>query len=107
MAVLVVTMFPWVLYAYEEIIVKDGATIRGAVKFEGALPKLPPLQITKYQEVCKDVPNETLSVGPGRGVRYAVVTLEGVAKGKAVEKETVHELDNIRCRFAPMFKPRT
>ena len=94
-------MFPRMLHSYEEIIVKDGATIRGAVKVEGALPKLPALQITKYKEICKDVPNETLSVGPGRGVRYAVVTLEGVTKGKAVEKETVHELDNIRCRFAP------
>ena len=74
------------LSAYEEIAVKDGATIRGAVKIEGAVPKLPALQITKYKEICKDVPNETLSVGSGRGVRYAVVTLEGVAKGKAVEK---------------------
>ena len=60
-----------------------------------------PLQITKYKEICKDVPNESLSVGPGQGVRYAVVTLEGITKGKAVEKETVHELDNIKCRFAP------
>ena len=101
LAVLVMAMFPRLLHSYEEIIVKDGATIRGAVKVEGALPKLPALQITKYKEICKDVPNETLSVGPGRGVRYAVVTLEGVTRGKAVEKETVHELDNIRCRFAP------
>jgi len=29
------------------------------------------------------------------------VTLEGVTKGKAVEKETCHELDNIKCRFSP------
>ena len=89
------------LYAYDEITVKDGATIRGTVKVEGKLPKLPPLQITKYKEVCKDVPNESLIVGPGQGVRYAVVTLEGVTKGKAVEKETAHELDNVKCRFLP------
>jgi plastocyanin len=101
LAVLVFAMFPRMLHSYEEIIVKDGATIRGAVKVEGTLPKLPSLQITKYKEICKDVPNESLSVGPGQGVRYAVVTLEGVTKGKAVEKETVHELDNIKCRFSP------
>ena len=29
------------------------------------------------------------------------MTLEGITKGKAVEKETVHELDNIKCRFSP------
>jgi plastocyanin len=47
------------------------------------------------------VPNESLLVGPNQGLRYAVVTLEGVAKGKAVEKEAQHELDNVRCRFVP------
>jgi hypothetical protein len=42
--------------AYEEIAVNNGATIRGSVKFEGKLPKLPPLQITKSKEVCRNVP---------------------------------------------------
>lgn len=101
MALWVFAMFPRIVSSYEEIVVKDGATVRGAVKIDGALPKLAPLQITKYKEICKDVPNESLSVGPAQGVRFAVVTLEGVTKGKAVEKETVHELDNIKCRFTP------
>ena len=87
--------------AYEEITVSNGGTIRGAVKVEGKLPKLPPLQISKYREVCKDVPNENLIVGHGNGLRYAVVTLEGITKGKAVEKEAIHELDNVKCRFVP------
>lgn len=87
--------------AYEEIAVNNGATIRGSVKFEGQAPKLPPLQITKFKEVCKDVPNETLLIGPGQGLRYAVMTLEGITKGKAVEREAVHELDNLGCRFVP------
>src|SRR5678815_1953440 len=101
LAILLFLLLPSNLYAYDEVTVKDGATIRGAVKIDGPLPKLPPPSITKYKEVCKDVPNESLSVGPGQGVRFAVVTLEGVSKGKAVEKETVHELDNIKCRFTP------
>jgi plastocyanin len=87
--------------AYDEIAVKEGATIRGVVKVEGKLPKLAPLQITKYKEICKDVTNESLIVGPGQGLRYAVVTLEGITKGKAVEKESSHELDNVKCRFIP------
>ena len=98
---LLCAVFPGVLPAYEEVVVKDGGTIRGTVKVEGKLPKLPPLQITKYKEVCKDVPNETLIVGPGQGLRYAVVTLEGITKGKTVEKETLHEIDNLRCQFVP------
>lgn len=89
------------LAAYEEIAVTNGATIRGTVKVQGQLPKLPPLQISKYKEVCRDVPNETLIVGPSQGLRYAVVTLEGIAKGKPVEREVQHELDNVKCRFVP------
>ena len=101
LAFLLCIVLPRALLAYEEIAVKDGGTIRGTVKVEGKLAKLPPLQVTKYKEVCKDVPNESLVVGPGQGLRYAVITLEGIVKGKAVEKEAVHELDNLRCRFMP------
>jgi plastocyanin len=87
--------------AYDEIAVSNGSTIRGSVRVEGKLPSLPALQISKYKEVCKDVPNESLVVGPGQGLRYAVITLEGITKGKAVEKEAQHELDNVKCRFVP------
>ena len=96
-----IVLFSSASAAYEEIAVNNGATIRGSVKFEGKLSKLPPLQITKSKEVCRNVPNETLIVGAGQGIRYAVVTLEGVTKGAAVEKDAVHELDNLGCRFVP------
>jgi plastocyanin len=88
-------------HAYDEIAVTNGSTIRGTVRVEGKLPAVAPLQISKYREVCKDVPNETLILGPGQGLRYAVITLEGITKGKAVEKEVQHELDNLKCRFVP------
>ena len=101
LATLLFAVWSGTLCAYEETGVKDGATIRGTVKVEGKAPKLAPLQITKYKEICKDVPNESLIIGPAEGLRYAVITLEGVTKGKAVEKETVHELDNVMCRFSP------
>jgi len=100
-AILFCATLPRALYAYDEIAVKDGGTIRGTVKIEGHLGKLPPLPVTKYKEVCKDVPNESLVVGPGQGLRYAVITLEGIVRGKAVEKEALHEIDNLRCRFMP------
>ena len=87
--------------AYDEVVVKNGGSIKGSVKLEGKAPKLPPLEIFKFEQVCKNVPDESLVVGPTRGVRYAVVTLEGIARGRAVEKEAVHELDNTRCRFVP------
>ena len=87
--------------AYDEITATNGGTVRGTIKFDGSAPKLPALQITKYKDVCRDTPNESLVLGSGKGIRYAVVTLEGIAKGKTVEKETVHEIDNVKCRFVP------
>jgi plastocyanin len=88
-------------FGYEEIAVANGGTIQGTVKLAGQLAKVPAINITKFKEVCQDVPNESLVTGPGQGIRYAVVTLQGVAKGQAVEREVVHELDNVKCRFVP------
>jgi plastocyanin len=102
--ILVITsllVLPAKLYAYDEIAVSNGGSIRGTVKLEGKIPKLAPLQITKAKDVCRNVANETLIVGAGEGIRYAVVTLEGITKGVAVEKEAAHELDNLGCRFVP------
>ena len=56
LGVLYVVTFSSTAAAYEEIAVSNGATIQGTVKFEGKLPKLPPLQITKSKEVCRNVP---------------------------------------------------
>ncbi len=67
----------------------------------GSSPKLPPLEIVKAKDVCKDVPNETLVIGPERGIRYAVITLEGLPASEPAEGEGVHELDNAGCRFVP------
>src|SRR6185369_4494935 len=61
----------------------------------------PSPSISKFKEICKDVPNESIVLGPGQGLRYAVVTLEGIAKGRPLEREVVHEIDNVKCRFAP------
>lgn len=98
---LVAILFPLLLPAYEEIAVANGGAIKGSVKVEGKAPKLPPLEVSKYKDVCKNVPNESLVVGFGGGVRYTVLTLEGITRGKAVEREAVHELDNVKCRFVP------
>jgi len=94
-------ILPSLVLSYEEIVITNGGTIRGMVKVNGNFPKLSPLQISKFKEICKDVPNESLIIGPDQELRYAVVTLEGISKGKAVEKESVHEIDNSRCRFVP------
>lgn len=98
---LLLLLFPSLAPGYEEIAVTNGGTISGFVKVEGKFSKPGFLQVTKNREVCGKVLDESLVVGVGHGVRYAVVTLEGVSRGKAVEREAVHELDNEKCRFVP------
>lgn len=99
--VLLFLFSPSPIFAYEEMAVTNGGTIKGKVKLSAKAPKLPPLDITKFKEVCQNVPNETLVIGPAQGIRYAVVTLEGITKGQPVEREVVHEMDNVKCRFLP------
>jgi hypothetical protein len=77
-------------------------TLTGTVRLAGPAAQRPPLPVVKHREVCGDgVPDERLVVGPGGGVRYAVVTVEGVRDGKKVERDATLVLDNRACRFDP------
>ncbi len=71
------SFFPSYARGYEEIAVVKVGTISGFVKIEGKLPELLPLDVFRFKDICKDIPNENLVPGPDRAVRYAVVTLEG------------------------------
>ncbi|MFZ0890215.1 MAG: hypothetical protein WA005_17370, partial [Candidatus Binataceae bacterium] len=89
-------------FAYETIEVTNGATITGVVKVTGKTTAPAPFTVYKNREVCgARVENESLVVGPGNGLRYAVVTIVDITRGKAVETEAVNTLDNVRCRFVP------
>ena len=101
LALLFLSFFCESSFGYDEIAVTTGGAIKGTVKLDGKAPKLPPPAVTKFKEFCKDVPNESVVLGPGQGIRYAVVTLEGISKGRPLEREVVHEIDNVKCRFAP------
>ncbi|MFQ5899047.1 MAG: hypothetical protein ACE5JN_12500 [Candidatus Methylomirabilia bacterium] len=92
---------PGLALGYEVVEVKDGGTLTGSVKFVGAPPKLEPIPVKKNQDLCgSSVPSEALVLGANKGVRYTVVWIEGVAKGKKIEKKNV-VLDNAKCLFAP------
>ena len=92
---------PGIGMGYEEVVVSNGGSISGYVRVGGKVNKAGYLEVTKNKEICGKVLDESLVVGLGQGVRYAVVSLEGISRGKGVEKEAVHEMDNLRCRFAP------
>src|SRR5919108_2471760 len=88
--------------AYEAVEVPNGGTIAGRVVFTGPIPQLPPLVITKDQDVCGTAaaPEMLLVSADNRGVKDTVIALEGISQGKAptVSKPT---LDNRECRLVP------
>jgi hypothetical protein len=106
-AVLVIAALAWWLgatrvSAYEAIQVSNGGKIVGTVKVAGKFAPRPPLAVNKNREVCGNhIEDESLVVGPEKGLRYAVLTLENISKGRAVELEAGYALDNQKCRFVP------
>ncbi|MFQ5848803.1 MAG: carboxypeptidase regulatory-like domain-containing protein [Candidatus Methylomirabilales bacterium] len=101
LALALVVAIPGVALGYEVVEVKDGGTLTGSVRFVGAPPKLAPIPVKKNQDLCGDsVPSEALVLGLNKGVRYAVIWMEGIAKGKKIERKTV-VLDNNTCLFVP------
>ncbi len=89
-------------YAYEAIKVTNGGQIFGTVKFGGEVPAIMPISVNKSHEVCGlHIQNESLVVGPRNGLRYAVVTLADIIRGRAPEIGETHSLDNRKCTFSP------
>lgn len=77
-------------------------TVAGRVTLAGAVSARPPLPVYKHREVCGEgVADDRLVVGPGGGLRYAVVTVEGVRGGRKPERDVTLVLDNHGCRFEP------
>jgi len=80
----------------------ERGSLSGVVRLEGSAPERRPLPVFKNAEICgENVPDDRLVVGPGGGLRFAVVTLEGVSGGDKPERDAEHLLDNARCRFEP------
>jgi len=84
--------------AYEATAVKDPGAVTGVVRFSGTAPKLEPIAVNKNRDICGDhKASEALLVGADRGVRGAVILVEGVAKGKKASADVI--VDNTKCLF--------
>jgi hypothetical protein len=88
--------------AYEAVEVSDGGTITGRVVFTGPFPHLPPLVITKDQDVCGTAasPQMLLVSAADRGVKDTVIAVEGLTKGKVPAADRP-SLDNRKCTLVP------
>jgi plastocyanin len=77
-----------------------GGTVTGKVVLKGAAPAAQKLAIDKDPNVCgTEQLSEELVVGPGQGIRYAVVRLIGAAGTADTAKPVA--IQQKGCKFAP------
>jgi len=92
---------------YQVVAFDDGGTIKGAVKWQGALPHIATLEINKDPKVCdpqgqkhKDL--ERLLVSPDGGIANTVVFLRSIARGKPMDLPAARRFLNQKtCRYEP------
>ena len=93
--------------AYKVIQVEHGATVVGTVRWEGPVPKLPQLPITKNSDICdpdsrKTINLDRLEISSSGAVSDAVVYLKNISAGKAMDlPEMRQHLDQEHCRYVP------
>ncbi len=92
--------------SYEAIEVTNGGTIVGLVSYEGTPPARERVDVTTSEEVCHTGPiySDKLVVSEDGGVRWALVSLKGIERGKAfpeLDPEKQPTLDQSGCVFKP------
>lgn len=104
-AAILVAWLNWVgaVVAYEAGSVVNGGSISGSVKFKGAVPTPKLLQVNKDEGVCAKTPKtaQDLIVGSDGGVRNAVISIVGIAKGKPFDAGVPALIDENGCEYAP------
>ena len=94
---------------YEEATVSNGGTVRGTVQFTGDIPDPQRFELRRYYDrvYCGALSDGSgyrllreVSVGEQQGLKDAVVTIEGVAKGKPFDFQETKLEANI-CQFVP------
>ena len=91
--------------SYDGGVVANGGELVGTVRYTG--PLLPPLEVVvpADQRACgQTVPSHIFRVGQTRGLRDVIVTIEGIASGKAISLQTPAALTSIKCQFEPHVK---
>jgi len=91
---------------YKEVAVADGATLKGKVSFEGAVPTdaVERILITKNNDVCGDGEREVVWVDVKDGaLRGTFVFIEKIKQGKKWQKPELGEylVNQKGCRFRP------
>lgn len=80
--------------------VKDGGEVRGRIRLAGKAPASPRVTPEKDASVCKPHVDGALQVAADGGLANAVVWIEGVRRGKALDARSI-SVDQIGCVYTP------
>ncbi len=92
---------------YQVVSVENGGSIKGTVKWQGALPHLVASEINKDAQVCDPLGQkhrdlERLLIAPNGGVANTVVFLKNITHGKAMDlPASRRHLNQKNCRYEP------
>ena len=82
--------------------VKDGGSVTGRVTFSGTAPAPAVLKVDEDVQACGgDRPSDELLVGGSGGIQNVVLSVVGVASGKAWDLPEEFTYDQKKCAFAP------
>jgi len=87
---------------YREMEVRNGATIRGTVRFSGKSPVAEMIPVNRDTATCGKTKQITsLVTGKKNGVRDSFVFLDGVSAGKKWPPVPMPTLDQEKCEYEP------
>jgi polysaccharide lyase family 4-like protein len=99
----------WIVVAIMGVIVgsaavtpaQDAGSLSGRITYAGAPPPKKKVDVTKDKEVCgkSEIYDESLVVGPDKGLKNAVVIVQGAKGGKFASQKV--ELDQKGCQYVP------
>lgn len=107
MAILLAGQLSFAQSSYRVIPVENGGTIKGTVKWQGALPHLFVSEINKDPQICDPLGQkhrdlERLVVSSDGGIANTVVYLKNVSAGKAMDLPLTRRfLNQKNCRYEP------
>lgn len=88
--------------AYETVDVKNGATIKGVVKFKGSIPPEESITVDKNTHICGTAQNMNKYIVFDSRLKNAVVFIDSPKQGKPLPDDSVVKLDIRSCRVTPL-----
>jgi hypothetical protein len=97
----VVAIMGLILGAMTVASAQDVGSLSGRISFAGNAPAMKKIDVTKDKEVCgkTELYDESLEVGPDKGIKYVVLTVVGAKGGKFASQKAT--LDQKGCLYTP------